>query len=188
MKFNRAFLACALILALSVTVVSAQANLGFKGVGVRAGMVDPENLDATLVFGIFTDMGTFHPKVSFETYIDYWSWSENIAGLDMSYRDIALGAKTEYMFDVSPVVRPFAGAGLSLHFLKAEMGMDFSSLGVPGVPTYTMSDSETRLGFDIGGGIRANASEKIDFIGEVWYGLVSDINQLGVTAGLLFKF
>jgi hypothetical protein len=187
MRFNRAMLACALILALSVSVASAQANLGFKGIGVRAGMVDPENLDATLAFGIFTDLGTFHPSVSFETYVDYWSWSEEAVGFDMSFRDIVIGAKTEYMFAVSQV-RPFVGAGLSVHILKSEMGMDLGSLGIPEVSSFDASATDTKLGVDVGGGLRLNAADRIDIIGEAWYGFVSDINQLGVTAGVLFKF
>ena len=183
MRFNRAMLACALILALSVSVASAQANLGFKGIGVRAGMVDPENLDATLAFGIFTDLGTFHPSVSFETYVSYWSWSEDVAGLaEVSFRDVVIGAKTEYMFNVS-TIRPFIGAGLSVHILKSEM-----AIGIPGVFSFDASATDTKLGVDVGGGLRANASDRIDIIGEAWYGFVSNINQLGVTAGVLFKF
>jgi hypothetical protein len=180
-------LACALILALSVSVASAQANLGFKGIGVRAGMVDPENLDATLAFGIFTDLGTFHPNVSFETYVDYWSWSEDAMGLvEVSFRDIVIGAKTEYMFTVSQV-RPFVGAGLSVHILKSEMAMDFGQI-IPGVSSLDASATDTKLGVDVGGGLRVNAADRIDIIGEAWYGFVSDINQLGVTGGVLFKF
>ncbi len=183
MRFNRAMLACALILALSVSVASAQANLGFKGIGVRAGMVDPENLDATLAFGIFTDLGTFHPSVSFETYVNYWSWSEETAGFDMTFRDVVIGAKTEYMFTVSQV-RPFVGAGLSVHISKSEV--DLGSIGIPGVSSFDVS--ETNLGVDVGGGLRVNAADRIDIIGEAWYGFVNDINRLGVTGGVLFKF
>ena len=186
MRFNRAMLACALILALSVSVASAQANLGFKGIGVRAGMVDPENLDATLAFGIFTDLGTFHPSVSFETYVNYWSWTEEAVGFDMTFRDVVIGAKTEYMFNVS-TIRPFIGAGLSLHLLKSEMGVDLDPF-LSGLGSFNASTTDTKLGFDVGGGLRANASDRIDIIGEAWYGFVSDINQLGVTAGVLFKF
>jgi hypothetical protein len=177
-----------LVLTLGASAASAQMNLGFKGVGVRVGYVEPENIDGTFAFGVFTDLGTFHPNVSFETYLDYWSKSMDAGSFgETSFRDIVLGAKVEYMFALaSPTVRPFVGAGLSLHFLHGEASiadMTYGSLTIPGT---TIDSSDTKLGLDFGGGVRAGVSETVDIIGEAKFSLVSDINQFGISAGVLF--
>jgi opacity protein-like surface antigen len=169
-----------------VSAASAQVDLGLKGIGIRAGMVNAENLDATVSFGFFADLGTFHPNVSFETYMNYWSYSEGVAGIsEVSFRDIAVGAKTEYMFALAnPTIRPFVGGGLSLHFLQSEATIAGFE---PFFPSTTFDASDTKLGLDLGGGIRAGVADRIDIIGEAWYSMVSDFNQLGLQAGLLFR-
>lgn len=187
MRYHLAIIACALILAVSVSTATAGADIGFKGFGVRAGMVDAENLDATLAFGIFTDLGTFHPNVSLETYVDYWSWSEDIAGLaETSFRDIVVGAKVEYMF-TQTTVRPFVGAGISAHFMRSEASIAEIDLFGFTVPGTSMDASDTKFGLDLGGGLRAGMSERIDIVGEAWYSFVQDINQVGVMGGFLIK-
>jgi opacity protein-like surface antigen len=189
MKHNRAIFACVFVLLVWVSVAGAQANLGLNGVGVRVGMANAENLDAALAFGVFTDLGLFHPSVSFETYLTYWSQSEGVAGFsEVSFRDVALGAKAEYMFALaSPTVKPFVGGGLSLHFLHTEVAMETLTFGALTIPGVTTGASDTKLGLDLGGGVRAGVSDKVDVIGEVWYTMVSDFNQLGFQAGLLFR-
>ncbi len=189
MKHNRTLFTCVVVLLVWVSVAGAQANLGLKGIGVRVGMANSENLDAALAFGVFTDLGLFHPNVSFETYINYWSSSEGIEGFsEISFRDVAVGAKAEYMFDLAnPTVRPFLGGGLSMHFLHTEANMESISFGTLTIPGVSAGASDTKLGLDLGGGIRAGVSDKVDVIGEMWYTMVSDFNQLGFQAGLLFK-
>ncbi len=184
MKHNRAIFACVVVLLVWVSVAGAQTNLGLRGVGVRVGVANAENLDTALAFGLFTDLGLFHPNVSFETYMNYWSQTEGVPNFgEVPFRDIAVGAKVEYMFTLAtPTVRPFVGGGLSLHFLRTEMS--FEAFSIPGI---SVGASETRLGLDLGGGLRAGVADRIDFIGEAWYTMVSDFNQLGIQAGLLFK-
>lgn len=187
MRYHRAIFTFALLLALTATAASAEVDLGLKGIGVRAGMVDAENLDATLAFGIFADLGTFHPNFSLETYVDYWSWSEDFAGLgETSFRDVKIGARGEYAFTLT-TVRPFVGAGVSAHLLHSEATIADMNLGTITVPGMSLDASDTKVGFDVGGGLRAGLAERIDIVGEAWYSFVSDINQLGVTGGVLFK-
>jgi hypothetical protein len=190
MKHNLAIVACVLALALWVSSASAQADLGLKGVGLRVGMVDPEGVDAAFAFGIFTDLGTFHPKVNFETYVDYWSKSYDTGGFgEVSFRDIIVGAKGQYMFALSnPLIRPYVGAGLSMHFLHGEASTPTITYGTITVPGTTIDTSDAKLGLDMGGGVRMGVADNWDITGDLWYTFVSDINQFSVAAGFLYKF
>ena len=171
-------------------VSSAQTELGFQGVGFMAGLVAPENLDATVGFGLIADLGTFTEQIALEANLNYWSQSEGMSGFgEVSIRDIAFGGKTKYFFPMTnSSLRPFAGAGLSLHFVKAEVTTEEIDLGggfiIPGT---SVGDSSTKLGLDLGGGMATSISEKTDFIGELWYGVVSDINQFSFKLGVLYK-
>lgn len=161
----------------------AQSDLGFKRLGGSIGYVSPEDLDGTFGLGVFADMGRITPEISLEPRIDYWSQSEEAFGTKVSVTDVAIGARAKYHFATSnPNMRPFAGAGLGMHFLSAEMEMSF-----PGFPTETVSDSETKLGLDIGGGLATTMSPKLDLIGEAWYGIVSDFSQFSLRVGLSYK-
>ena len=177
----------ALTLALSVVAASsafAQADLGFKRVGVAVGYVSPENLDGTFSIGVMADHGTIAPRFGLESRLDYWGWSENQFGVETAIRDVTLGARTKYYFEVAnPKIRPFAGAGLGLHFLSAEVTIPAGG----GFPAMSESASETKLGLDVGGGFASTLSPRTDFVGEAWYGIVSDMSQFSLRAGLQFK-
>ena len=177
----------ALTLAISMLAASsafAQADLGMKNLGVAVGFVSPENLDGTFSFGVFADHGTIAPRFGLESRIDYWGWSENAFGVETSIRDVALGARSKYHFEVaSPSIRPFAGAGLAVHFLSVES--TFPAGG--GFPAMSVSGSETRLGLDVGGGIAKAINPRTDFLGEAWYSIVSDFSQFALRAGVSFK-
>jgi len=172
------------ISAFAATSAFAQADLGMKNVGVALGFVSPENLDGTFSVGVFADHGTIAPNWGLESHLDYWGWSENAFGAETSIRDISLGARTKYHFPTSnPGIRPFAGAGLGFHFLSAEVNMPAS----PGFPAQSATSSETKLGLDLGGGFATSLSPKTEFLAEAWYGIVSDISQFSLRAGLQFK-
>lgn len=189
MKRYFALLVCFMAVSAMASTVIAATDIGVKGMGVRVGVVEPENLDATLGFGFFMDLGTFHPNVSFETYVDYWSKTFDVGTAESSFRDIAVGAKGEYMFSLSnPTIRPFIGAGVSAHFLHGEASIASMDIGGVTIPGFSAGSDDTKLGLDFGGGLRAGVADKVDIIGEAWYSIVSDINQLGITGGLLYKF
>src|SRR4029434_1392326 len=144
----------------------AQSDLGFKRLGVSAGVVSPEDVDATLGFGAFVELGTIAPRFALSSHLDYWSHSEDIpGGGDASIRDIALTCRGKYLFPVNSTVQPFLGAGLGMHFLGAE-------IDVPGAGS--ASDSETRLGIDIGGGMMMPMNPRPNFHAEAWYSIVDD--------------
>jgi len=162
----------------------AQTDLGLKNVGVALGFVNAEDLDGTFSVGVFANHGTIAPRIGLESRIDYWSKSEDDFGTEVSVHDIAIGARAKYYFEVaSPKIRPFAGAGLGIHFLS----MEVSTPALPGIPAMSADDSETRLGLDIGGGLSTPIGPKTDFLAEAWYGIVEDFNQFSLRAGMSWK-
>jgi opacity protein-like surface antigen len=174
-------------LALGVLVSTqafAQSDLGLKQVGVAIGYVSPEDIDGTFTFGALMNWGTITPRIELESRIDYWSHSEEQFGAEASVSDLTLGARGKYFFEVAhPTLRPFAGAGLGLHLLHAKVTIP----AFGGFPEQTAEDSETRLGLDIGGGVVTAISPQLDFMGELWYGIVSDVSQLQLRVGMGYK-
>ncbi len=165
----------------------AQADVGLKGAGLKIGIVGPEDVDATVGFAAFADLGQLTPNIMWEMYIDYWKQSEDLfLGGEFSIRDITWGSRAKWMFPVkNPKVRPFAGAGLGMHFINVQL--DIPADLILGIPAFTLEDSSTKVGLDIGGGVSAAINDKTDFIGELWYGLVTDVNQLTLNVGFLYK-
>lgn len=172
------------ISALAATCAFAQADLGLKNVGVAVGYVSPENLDGTFSFGVFADHGTIAPNFGLESHLDYWGWSENVGGTESSIKDIAIGARTKYHFQTAnPGIRPFAGAGLGIHFLSSEVNVPAGG----GFPATTATSSENKLGLDLGAGFATTLSPRTDFLAEAWYGIVADVSQFSLRAGMQFK-
>jgi hypothetical protein len=70
-----------------------------------------------------------------------------------------------------------------MHFIGAE-----ATMAIPGFPTTTVEDSQTKLGLDLGGGMAMSVSPRTDLLGELWYGVVSDVSQFSLRCGLSYKF
>ena len=171
-------------LAVAAPAALAQSDLGFKRVGAAIGFIDPENLGTTFSVGIFADHGTITPHISLESRLDYWGQDDQFMGATTSLRDIALGVRAKYHFEISnPKIRPYAGAGLGVHFLKAEVTIP-PQFGFPGS---TVEASSNELGLDLGGGVSTPLSPKTDLLGETWFGIVDGANSFSVRAGLSYK-
>ena len=169
-------------LALVAPAAMAESDLGFKRLGASIGFIDPEGLGTTFSLGAFVDHGTIAPHVSLESRLDYWSQSESFFGSETSVRDVALGARAKYNFVTSnPKIRPFAGAGLGVHFLKAE-----TTIPPPFGPS-TVEASSTELGLHLGGGVSTPLNPKTDLLGETWFGVVDGANSFALRAGVAFK-
>lgn len=169
--------------ALSAQRAMGQASIGFRSIGASVAYVSPENVNGTFGLGVFADLGRITPEIGLEPRIEYWSASEEAFGSKASMRDVVVGARGKYYFDIAnPKVHPFAGAGLGLHFLRAE-----ATVSIPGLPTISSSASDTRLGVDFGGGLETNVSPLVDLNVELWYGIVSDANQFALRLGVSRK-
>jgi Outer membrane protein beta-barrel domain len=170
--------------ALAATSAMAQSDLGIKNLGVAAGYVSPENLDGVFSFGVFADHGTIAPRWGLESRIDYWGWSQEAFGAKTSVSDVAIGARTKYYFEVAnPKFRPYAGAGLGMHFISSKVDIPASG----GFPALSASDSQTKLGVDLGGGVSMPISPRSDLLGELWYGIISDVSQFSMRVGMSYK-
>jgi len=182
MKRKALFVMVALGL-LSASQAMAQSKIGFHAIGASAAFVSPQDLDGTFGLGVFADLGQIAPNIGLEPTIEFWSKSQDQFGLESSLRDISVGMRGKYYFQVAnPKVRPFAGAGLGIHFLHAE-----ATATVPGSGTFTATGDNTKLGLDLGGGISTALNSKNDFRAEAWYGIVSDVNQFAVRVGISHK-
>lgn len=176
-----------LLFTLAIGVLSSQAqaqsNIGFRTIGASLGYVSPEDLGGTFGLGVFADLGQITPEIRLEPRVEYWSSSEESFGAKASIRDISIGARGKYFFEVAnSQIRPFAGAGLGLHFLNAE-----ASVTIPGFPTLSSSQSETKLGVELGGGMESSLNPKVDFHAHLWYGIVSNASQFSMRVGLSHK-
>jgi opacity protein-like surface antigen len=175
----------ALLVGASVTL--AASNIGFKGIGGHLDYVDPENVDATIGFGALVDLGMITPEIGLEGNVDYWSKSYDILFASSKFRLISIGATGKYYFKLqnSPL-RPFAGAGLALHLAKATVDYNAGYNPYFGFAGST-SASDTKIGIDLCGGTLYGLNEKLDLLGELRYRLVSDVNQLDLRAGVIYR-
>jgi hypothetical protein len=186
-RFYFCLIVCCLC-ALVASNATAQSDLGFKGAGLAVGFVNPEDMDATVGFGALLNLGTIVPKVMLDAHVDYWSTSEGQYGIEASLRDIAVGARAKYLIDVpSSRIRPFAGGGLSLHFVNAEVTIPEQDVMGVIIPGSSVSDSSTKLGLDLGGGFYAPIGPRMNFMTEMWAVVVSDVNQLSFRVGVLYN-
>jgi opacity protein-like surface antigen len=183
MKRNILLLTMALC-ALAASSAMAQSDLGLKNVGVALGYVSPEDLDGTLGIGVFANHGTIAPHIVLESRIDYWGQSQEAFGAKSEVSDIAIGARGKYTFETAnPKLHPFAGAGLAIHMVHAKVTIPAQF----GFPEQTAEDSSTKLGLDLGGGIATPLGPRTDLLGEVWYGIVSDVSTFSLRIGMSYK-
>jgi opacity protein-like surface antigen len=190
MKARFVLVAALLFCTLAWQNASAQTDLGFKGAGLRLGVVAPNDVDATFGVGVFTDLGTISPLFGLEAYGNYWSQTESVLGFaDATIRDIAIGGRTKYLIPVNNTkVQPFFGAGLGLHFVTAKVSMPEQDIGGFIIPATEVSDSATRLGLDLGGGMSVPMSVSTKFLSEIWYTVASDVAQFQLNVGVQYNF
>ncbi len=169
---------------------SAESNVALRGIGLKAGVVNPEDLSSTLGFGFVFDLGTLHPNVAMESYAGYWQQTETGFGVDVGVKDFAFGGKAKYMFNASnPTLQPYAGAGLGLHILSASVDMPaVTSGGTVLFPATSLSDTDVKLGLDLGGGVRIDRGSQFAFIGEMWFTAVSDVSHFSAMIGAVYMF
>jgi len=169
-----------------VTGAHAAADVGIKGIGARIGWVSAEDVDATFQLGTFVNLGTVADNMALTANLDFWrTTEENPFGDDVSFRDIALSGRANYMFPVeNPKFSPFVGGGVSLHFLTVNVPAIY--LGSVQVTT-GLDDTEIRPGLDLGGGFGYQIAEQMDLVTDAWASFVSDANQFALRVGLQYN-
>lgn len=182
------------ICAFAVQDATAESNMGLKAIGGNVGLVSPEDIDETIGFGAFADWGTFSPSWALGSSLDFWSKSEEVGDIgfgsvEASIRDISLTTRAKYLFAVSsPKFQPFVGGGLGLHFIRAEVTIPDEDLGggfiIPGM---SVSDTQTELGLDLGGGFRTPLGAQTELSGDLWYSMVEDFSQLSLKLGVAYR-
>jgi hypothetical protein len=180
-----AVLLAALALVLGASAALAETGIGFKGIGGHLDYVDPENIDAVLGFGGLVDLGTITPEIGLEGNLDFWSKSMDFLNWSATTRVISIGATGKYYFAVNNKAwRPFAGAGLAVHLLHGSV--DYNAGYLPYLSGSASSD-DTKFGIDLCGGTLYGLNNKFDLLGELRYRLVSDVNQIVLRAGVVYR-
>jgi len=167
----------------------ARTDLGLKAIGGDLGFVDPDNVDGTLGFGAFANLGNLSPDIRLAPHLGYWSKSQEFGGDKASISDISLSTRGLYMFHMSSrKFQPYAGAGLGFHMVHSKVQTAAQDLGGGVIiPAMEASDTQTKIGLDMGGGFTTPLSEKADFCLDLWYTAVSDVGHLSMKAGVSFN-
>ena len=147
-------------------------GLGFKGLGARVGLVDPEGASSTIDLGLHIDAGELARNVHVAPIAEYWK--VGVSGIDLSDFSIGLDLFLDFPLQDSRIT-PYAGGGLGLHFVKSDS---------PSGP----SDSDSKLGLNVQGGVRTEAMPNLALFGELRYNFVSDRNQLKILGGFTYRF
>ncbi len=171
-----------LLVAVCCVFVSANAfaQSPIRSIGFDAGYVSPdvEGMDGTWTAGVFMDFGLPVANLQINPFINYWNWSQDEAGFETSFRDVAIGANLKYAFPTaSTKFQPFIAGGLGVHMLNASQ----ESGGV------SVDEGETRFGFQGGAGFKVGVSERANIVTSGWYNVVEDVNHYSLRAGLAFN-
>ena len=186
MDGNR-FTKATLVVAIAMTLTAAfgpaawaqnaadDVGLGFKGLGARIGMVDPEDASSTIDLGIHIDAGEFARNLHLQPIAEYWSVGVDVGTADIDISDFSLGMDLllDFPLQDSRVV-PYVGGGLGMHWLKFDDGV--------------VDESRTKLGLNLEGGVRTDVMPNLSLFGELRYNFVSDANQLKLLGGFTYRF
>jgi opacity protein-like surface antigen len=169
------------------SVASAALAGGPISVGIEAGMVNTEidEFDNTWMAGAFVDVGLPMLNWYIQPFINYWNWSERIsvsgADLETPFSDWTVGGNVKMAIPTASMVRPFLGAGVAAHVLTAESQVEF--LG----ETLSVDASDTKLGFQLGGGVHVDAGETWSIVAQSWYHMVDEFNQWSIRGGIAWN-
>ena len=168
MKKLIAIIAIVGVVGFAATAANA-GGVGLRAVGIDAGYVSPDNIDGTWTAGFAMDFGIPMANVYVSPFVNYWKFSETAFSVDASLADLAFGGTVKYVIPTAvPTVQPFIGAGVAAHRLTTEVD----------------GFSETRLGYQFGGGLQVGVAERMNIVGQGWYTLVEDLNQWSLRGGL----
>ncbi len=168
------------VVALAASSVFAASPL--RSVGIEAGYVSPDREGIedsnTWVAGVFADFGLPAMNVHINPFVNYWNWSESENSVDVSFRDISIGANLKWTVPTASVgFQPFLAGGIGVHMLNASVeGGGF-----------TADEGDTKIGFQGGAGFKIGVSQNANLIGSGWYHVVEDVNHWSLRAGMAWN-
>jgi opacity protein-like surface antigen len=158
-------------------------GLGLKGIGVRLGVVDPQNTSGVITYGVHVDAGQLVKGLHLIPSLEYWDVGTDLSGYSADISDLSLRLAANFDFPLQGQrFTPYLGGAFGWHHLKGE-----SNVAVPpGSPDPNYSDD--KFGFDIQGGARNQFTPNLSMFGELGYSFVSDASQLRLIGGLTYHF
>lgn len=152
-------------------------SLGLYGIGLGAGLVNPEQGSSAIGFLGRLDVGDLGNAMSIHPGVEYWRKSNEVLGIQTTRRDLTTGIDLQYPLARGDV-RPYIGAGTALHFIR-------STVKQGGVTT---ADTATRIGADVLGGLAFQRSGSTEWFAEAKYRFVKDQNAFKLFAGMNLRF
>jgi len=162
---------------LGVAVFTIGEAHAIRSIGFGAGYASPENIDGTWTAGVYMDFGVPVTNMYVQPFVNYWSWEESaeaagIGSASASISDWTIGGNLKYVIPTSAAnFRPYIQGGVAAHLMTAE-----SELNLFGTPT-SFSVSDTKVGFQLGGGAAYDLTERFALFGQGSYHIVQDFNQ-----------
>ena len=186
MNVKKVVLIVVVVLSLFTIPASAASNVGFNGIGGRLFYEDFEGSSAIGV-GAVVKLAEFNTNLQFEGNVDLWSKTYDVGLFEAKLRDLIIGGTVKYYFTTSsPMLKPFVNGGLALHLLNSEGETAEITIGDVTVGG-SYSESSTKVGFDLGGGVAYALNPTTDLVANIMYRIVSDTNQLFIGVGFLIS-
>jgi|GEM_PF-1930117 len=172
---------------LGVTTAGAQTNLGLYGLGLRVGLVFPEDpLDNAFGLGVQVPLGTLTRDLHLDLFGDFWTvgYDDEVVGVDVDidHTQFSVGGMLKYYLPIrqDAVIFPYGGAGLAAVISST----DFSP-ATPGVSDET--ENEFDVGLHLAVGTEFQLTEKLNGLAEIKYA-INGADYLGVFVGVIFQF
>lgn len=174
---RRLFLVTALVVSVSFSSQLSAADLGFKGIAPKIGIIMPEgSWDTGFMGAVAVDMGEITNNLNLFPLLGYWSSKYDFGTDKITLSNFQIGADVHY--SIKDVKGLYAGGGLSLNFI---------SWDIPGYSIYFPGESlsETKFGLDFLAGYMIPVGSLLGFA-EAKYNLISDFNTFEITIGVYF--
>ncbi len=158
--------------------ILAQPAIGLKGIGPRVGFISvSEDVGSTFDIGVVANLGTLLENVQLVGSFDTWGKSEDENGASASTRDFVLAGGARYAIPMEGDLQPYATGGLALHIYRG-------SVEIPSI-NFDESDTDLRIGLDIGGGVVKPLNSGMDVFGEILI-RINEVNQYLFSVGVMF--
>ncbi len=143
-------------------LTGATAGAGDVWLGAGAGQVAPEGVNDTVCVAGEVRLGLGR-HFALQPDLGYWKRTETTAGVSVSASDFSFGATALVLLPARPVLF-FAGGGPSIHRLAGDVGYYGFSVS---------SDTATRVGIGVLGGLDVEISRSVAFFVAARYDWVS---------------